>query len=167
MKSLALILIATPIIVASIVIHQDQNQTKAKPNNTAVADQAPEPLPQPDLEPTFSEPISDLVPPEVSFAQRAAEAFTTLTDKQDREIKAKVLSVVDDQVELRRDDGLETSIPLSMLSEADVAFCEYLREQSAQVAEIPTPVESTQQGTPEPNVLEAPGGIDWGELFGE
>jgi hypothetical protein len=103
----------------------------------------------------------------VDFALRAADAYTTLTDKQERKIQAKVLSVTGDQIKLRRDDGLETSIPLSMLSEADIAYCEYLRDNASQVAEIPSAAKSTPQGSLDPTVMEAQGGIDWDAIFGE
>ena len=68
---------------------------------------------------------------EAAFAQRAALPIQTLTDTQGRTMEATILEVTVNEVKIRRSDGLETKIPLSMLSAEDVAFCNYLREQKS------------------------------------
>lgn len=70
------------------------------------------------------------------FAARAAKPTQTLTDTQGRTIQASILNVTATEVKIRRADGLETSIPLSMLSSQDVAFCNYLREQNKTQNEV-------------------------------
>lgn len=169
MKSLALVLLGIAIAVGAFVIYERQNSEKPQPVAAPIVDQqtAPEQMPQPEVEEVEPMEIPEAPAPAVDFEARAAEPFTVLTDKQGREIQAKILSVISDQIKLRRNDGLETSIPISMLSEADIAFCEYMRENIPQVTEIPTPSKTTPQGSLEPKVLEAQGGIDWDAIFGE
>lgn len=169
MKSLVLVLIGIAIAVGAFVIYERQNAEEPQPAAAPIVDQqtTPEPLPQPEVEEVAPVSIPEAPAPVVDYAQRAAEPFTILTDKQGREIQAKILSVTGDQIKLRRNDGLETTIPISMLSEADIAFCEYMRENIPQVAEIPTPAKTTPQGSLDPKVLEAQGGIDWDAIFGE
>lgn len=166
MKSLLIILIAIAIAAGGFIYYKGQNPTEPQPNETVVVDEAPQPLSQPEPEVIAPDPMPAPVIAGVDFAQRAAGPFTTLTDKQGREIQAKVLSVTDDQIKLRRKDGLETTIPLSMLSEDDIAFCEYLRQQLPQIAEIPLPAKTMPQVTPDSKALEAQGGIDWDAIFG-
>lgn len=169
MKSLVLVLLGIAIAVGAFVIYERQNSEEPQPVAAPIVDQqtAPEPLPQPEVEEVEPVNVPEPPAPAVDFAARAAEPFTILTDKQGREIQAKILSVIGDQIKLRRNDGLETSIPISMLSEADIEFCEYMRENIPQVAEMPTPVTTTPQGSLDPKVLEAQGGIDWDAIFGE
>jgi hypothetical protein len=89
-------------------------------------------------------------PGEDDFATRAAKTVHTLTDTQGRSIQASIVQVMESEVKIRRNDGLETTIPLNMLSEEDVAFCNYLREQQA-----PEPVQT-------PDTSE---GFDWDAYF--
>ncbi|MGB0416922.1 MAG: hypothetical protein ACPGKS_08740 [Coraliomargarita sp.] len=114
---------------------------EAPQNLTAIADASTLSI---EIETTQPEPAPlDLAS---THATRADRAMQTLTDTKGRSIQAKVLKVSGDQVTIRRADGLETTIPLSMLSSEDVEFCEYLREQS----------------TPEPSDEE----FDWDAIFG-
>lgn len=85
---------------------------------------------------TEAEPLEAMVatnstamPSEKDFAKRADKTIVTLTDTQGRTINASILKVLDTGVEIRRSDGLETTIPLNMLIEEDIDFCNYLREQ--------------------------------------
>ena len=64
-----------------------------------------------------------------AFAARAAQPMQTLTDTQGRTIQANIVQVTASDVKIRRSDGLETTIPLTMLSADDIAFCNYIREQ--------------------------------------
>lgn len=90
--------------------------------------------------------------PRSSFAERAALTIQTLTDTQGREIKASIVKVLEQDVKIRRSDGLETMIPLSMLSPEDIAFCNYLREQAKEKeAAAPAPVKTD--------------GFDWDAYF--
>lgn len=98
-----------------------------------------------------SETPADLAPHETTanasaHAARAEQSLQTLTDTQGRTIQAKVLKVVGDQVTIRRQDGLEATIPLSTLNSEDIEFCKFIRENS----------------TPEPE----PSNIDWDAIFG-
>lgn len=86
--------------------------TTPAPTSTSTAATTPEPASQ-----------------ENAFAARAAKTTQTLTDTQGRTIQASIVRVMDSEVKILRSDGLETSIPLNMLSDEDVAFCNYLREQ--------------------------------------
>ncbi len=168
MKFLFLILIAIAIVAGGyIYLKNSERPVEPQPSENQVVELEPEPLSIPEPEVVLPEPSSEPILPKVDFALRAADAYTTLTDKQGRKIQAKVLSVTGDQIKLRRDDGLETSIPLSMLSETDIAYCEYLRDNASQVAEIPSAAKSTPQGSLDPRVMEAQGGIDWDAIFGE
>lgn len=108
-------------------------------------DEAPEPEPEEETE-TASAPA----PSESDFAERAAKSTQTLTDTQGRSIEASIVKVLDTEVKIRRSDGLETTIPLNMLSEEDVAFCNYLREQQKE-EEVPAPDTSD--------------GFDWDSYF--
>lgn len=78
------------------------------------------------------------------FAERAALRVQTLTDAQGRSIQATIIKVLEDSVRIRRSDGLETTIPLNLLSPEDVAFCNYLRENQAtqENIEVKTPPSS-------------------------
>lgn len=170
MKNFALILILILMGIAAggyfyYTNSQSQSPAEPQPVDNQAIEVTPEPTPEPEI--VVPESIPEPVLPEITHAQRAAEAFTTLTDKQGREIKAKVLAVADEHIKLRREDGLETSIPLSMLSEADIAYCEYLRENIPQLAEVPTPASIKPQSNLAPKALEAQGGIDWDAIFGE
>ncbi|MFU8848701.1 MAG: hypothetical protein ACNA77_08290 [Opitutales bacterium] len=89
-------------------------------------------------------------PTESDFAARAAQSIHTLTDTQGRSINARIVEVTATDVKIRRTDGLETNIPLNMLSEEDVAFCNYLREQQ-KAKEVKAPDTS--------------GGFDWDSYF--
>ena len=166
MKNFVLILILLGIAAGGYFYYTNsQSPAEPQPVDNQAIEVAPEPTPEPEV--VVPEPIPEPALPEITHEQRAAEAFTTLTDKQGREIKAKVLAVADEHIKLRREDGLETSIPISMLSEADIAFCEYLREKIPQLAEVPTPASIKPQSNLDPKALEAQGGIDWDAIFGE
>ena len=104
-----------------------------------------EPLEEAELVETIAKESTVIIDIASPHEARANQAMQTLTDTKGRRIEAKVLKVVDDQVTIRRQDGLETTIPLSMLSPEDIEFCEYVREQSAS---------STS-------------GVDWEAIFGE
>ncbi len=66
------------------------------------------------------------------FEMRAALPIQTLTDLQGRTIRATIVKVTESDVKIRRSDGLETTIPLSMLTADDINFCNYLRGGSNQ-----------------------------------
>ena len=122
------------------------------PSSVQVAEEPPAPAPAP--APTVAPEANAAAPvaatePKVepaatadsgadNYAERAAKTVHTLTDTQGRTINAKIVEVLDTQVKIRRTDGLETTIPLNMLREEDVAFCNYLREQQeAEAAKTP------------------------------
>lgn len=112
----------------------------------------PEPEPEPESE-SESEQVAATptpAPTESDFAARAAQNFQTLTDTQGRSINARIVEVTATDVKIRRTDGLETTIPLNMLSEEDVAFCNYLREQ---------------QKVEEPAKPDTSDGFDWDSYF--
>lgn len=98
-------------------------------------------------------PVEEPAPSDSEFASRAAQTSQTLTDKQGRTIQASIVKVLDTEVKIRRTDGLETTIPLNMLSDKDVAFCNYIREQQ-QAEEVKTPK------TPDTS-----DGFDWDAYF--
>ncbi|HKK18610.1 MAG TPA: hypothetical protein VJ952_08000 [Opitutales bacterium] len=120
----------------------------------------PEPASPPPIEPpTLQTPaVEEMTEPveqapdtsDAAFAERAASTTQTLTDTQGRSIQASIVKVTDTEVKIRRSDGLETTIPLNMLSEEDVAFCNYLREQQ-KAEEVKTPDSSD--------------GFDWDAYF--
>lgn len=110
---------------------------------------APAGLEANDTMPEISSELSTPEPPS-EFAARANEPMQTLTNTQGVQIQAKVLSVSATDVTIRRSDGLETTIPLSVLSADDVEFCEYLRETG-----------SLQQTAPK-----STSDIDWDAIFG-
>ena len=85
-----------------------------------------------------------------SFAERAKQTYQTLTDAQGRTIQASIVKVMDSEVKIRRSDGLETVIPLNMLSEEDIAFCNYLRNQTKE-EEVKAPAKTD--------------GFDWDAYF--
>lgn len=87
---------------------------------------------------------------ESAYAERATLTIQTLTDTQGRTIQASILKVTEQDVNIRTSDGLETKIPLSMLSPEDIAFCNYLREQ-AKEDETTAPVKTD--------------GFDWDAYF--
>lgn len=89
-------------------------------------------------------------PEESAMAARAAQTIQTLTDTQGRTIQAEIVEVMASNVKIRRTDGLETTIPLNMLSEKDVVFCNYLREQ-AKEEEVASPTNNE--------------GFDWDAYF--
>ncbi|PXA03991.1 hypothetical protein DDZ13_08060 [Coraliomargarita sinensis] len=97
--------------------------------------------PEPEVEPETpaSTTTATSTTSEADFEERAASTTQTLTDTQGRTIQATIVKVLDAEVKIRRSDGLETTIPLNMLSEEDVAFCNYLREQQEEVEEVTTP----------------------------
>ena len=78
---------------------------------------------------------------EADMAERAKNTIQTLTDSQGRSIQAKILDVTADSVKIERTDGLETTIPFSMLSETDVEFCNYLKENDLlpEIEQAPAP----------------------------
>lgn len=81
---------------------------------------------------------------EAAFAERAALPIQTLTDNQGRSMQANILEVTTSNVKIRRSDGLETTIPLSMLRADDVAFCNYLREQKSSRGESPPAIKADE-----------------------
>lgn len=101
---------------------------------------APEPVEAaPEPEDTPPETATEPEATESSFAERANSTTQTLTDTQGRTIQASIVKVLDTEVKIRRTDGLETTIPLNMLSEEDVAFCNYLRDQQKEEEEVKAP----------------------------
>lgn len=120
-------------------------------------DETPEPEPEMETETetgtgteTGTETASAPAPSESDFAERAAKSTQTLTNTKGQSIEATIVEVLDTEVKIRRSDGLETSIPLNTLSEDDVAFCNYLREQQKE-EEVPAPDTSD--------------GFDWDSYF--
>lgn len=94
---------------------------------------APQPTSTYQTSPVASAPVTAETPnaEDAAFATRAALPIQTLTDTQGRTIQANIVEVTANEVKIRRSDGLETTIPLTMLSADDIAFCNYLREQKA------------------------------------
>jgi len=126
----------------------------AMAEDTFESDPAPMPAaPEAEPEPVDAAPEAATTPPaadNTSFAERAAQTTQTLTDTEGRTIQASIVEVTDNGVKIRRADGLVTTIPLSMLSAEDVAFCNYLREQ--QEPEPATPPDTSD-------------GFDWDAYF--
>lgn len=140
---------AAPAPVASTVIPTPQPaapvyQPPVAPEPAPVVDE-PEPATEVATEPAPAAPAT-----ESDFAERAAKPVQMLTDKQGRSIQASIVEVLDSEVKIRRSDGLVTTIPLNMLSEQDVAFCNYLREQ-AKTKEVQKPASTD--------------GFDWDAYF--
>ncbi|MET0261522.1 MAG: hypothetical protein ABW223_01400, partial [Rariglobus sp.] len=54
----------------------------------------------------------------ILFTEVQADVFT-LTDKQGRSLKAEVLSVSNDQVKIKRNDGQTFNLPLATLAPED------------------------------------------------
>jgi len=102
------------------------NELEPMPDLEPVAAPDPEPAPEPE-----ADLVENTTAPQTNFAERAAQTTQTLTDTQGRTIEARIVEVTEQNVTIRRTDGLETKIPLNMLSPEDVAFCNYLREQAA------------------------------------
>ncbi len=100
--------------------------------------------PEPQAEPTPSTSPA----PKVDHAARAKLPTQTLTDLQGRQLQAKILSVSDGQVSIRRTaDGLDVTFPINLLCAEDAAFCTYLEAQKK-----PEPLKE--------------GEIDWDMIFG-
>jgi len=108
--------------------------------------------------PEPAEPVVEEEPEELLsiYRRRAAEELNTLTNAKGQAIQAVVLAVTEDQVTIRRSDGLETSFPLGILSEEDIAFCEYLRLH-------PTPAMKSE-AAPDHGI---PEGLDLEAIFGD
>lgn len=171
MKAILSILIVAAILAAAFYIYDKNASREQTPVDAIeVAEESVEPAP---LEVAVPEEVSPAVipesvpPQEDEFAKRAAEPFTALTDTQGRVIQAKVLSVTDEEIKLRRSDGLETTIPISMLSEADAAFCEYLRDNPPKANNTATSIIVSPDTSASPDALDAEGGIDWDAIFGK
>lgn len=169
MKSLFLILICSAFSAVAGYYYGRASAPHAAPTTpapTAAEPVAPESTASEPIEiaesPALSEPDAVVEAAPVGAltanATRAAQTIQTLTDTQGREIQAQVLAVTGDQVKIRRDDGLETSIPLSMLSPEDLAFCEYLREHA--------PASIKPQPDTAPNKAKSADEIDWDSIFG-
>lgn len=144
---------------ATVASSSETGTTAPEPQVAAVPDEdsfEPEPELEPEPEPEEleiePEETAEATPPptESDFAERAAKTIQTLTDKQGRSINARIVEVMETEVKIRRSDGLESTIPLNMLSEEDAAFCNYLREQ---------------QKTEEPALPDTSDGFDWDSYF--
>lgn len=130
--------------VATVEAEQFEDTFEAEPVEPE-PELEPEPAPEPEEAVTATP-----APTESDFAERAAQTIQTLTDSQGRSINARIVEVTETNVKIRRTDGLETTIPLNMLSEEDAAFCNYLREQQ-KAKEVKTPDTSD--------------GFDWDSYF--
>lgn len=81
--------------------------------------------------PTHSTIVDETDPQSSAHEIRAKQEWQTLTDTRGRSIQARVLEVTNETVKIRRQDGLESTIPLSVLNDADIQFCNYLRNREA------------------------------------
>lgn len=129
----------------------DPMPVETEPEAEPEAEPEPEPEPEPEAEPTPSEETTTPAATEKSLAERAASTMQTLTDTQGRTIEASIVKVTDTGVRVRMNNGRETTISLDLLSEEDVAFCNYLREQQKKEQEAKPPVDED--------------GFDWDSYF--
>lgn len=170
MKSILSVFIGIILLMAGVMLYNSLNepQETIEPETPEIA--PPEPVVVESVEPELT-PVPEVPEPEpkptMTFEERHQLSYTTLTDTKDRKIEAKVLSVTETHAKIRRQDGLETTIPLSMLSADDIAYCEYVHSQ----APLPTPTPSITRSTSsasmtDANKLKAQGGIDWDAIFG-
>lgn len=126
--------------------------TQPAPVAAPVAPVAPVAAPAASVAAAATVPAAPATAQTAVFDARAAKPVQTLTDTQGRTINASIVEVTDQNVKIKRTDGLLTQIPLSMLSPDDVAFCNYLREQQKEKeAAAPPPVKTD--------------GFDWDAYF--
>lgn len=164
MKALLPLLIAALIIGLAVTLFIPKVED-VEEVQTDIAEPSPKAMDTPAL-PTADSPI-EAVEAEIAISEspeeRARKPYTTLTNTQGTEIQAKILSVSDGQVKIRRIDGLETTIPLNMLSEADIELCEYIKTQSTTQISEPSP---SDKKISKPLEFEVQGGVDWDAIFG-
>lgn len=132
--------------------HAEATQLQPAGLKETVLETSPEPA-----MPTRIDHIEEPLTADDAMAERAKADMHTLTNKQGVQIHAKVLAVSATEVTLRRDDGLETTIPLNVLSANDIEFCTYLREQEQFQVDTVTPQADTPATTDD---------IDWDSIFG-
>ncbi|MGB0744707.1 MAG: hypothetical protein ACPGSB_09285 [Opitutales bacterium] len=97
-----------------------------------------------------AEPVSTPAATTADFATRAAQTTHTLTDKEGKSIEVTIMEVLENEVKIRMSNGMVTTVQFSLLSDEDVAFCNYLREE-AKKNEVIKPDNSD--------------GFDWDEYF--
>ncbi|MEO0796703.1 MAG: hypothetical protein AAFX93_16160 [Verrucomicrobiota bacterium] len=126
---------------------------------SVVAEAQASPEPTAIEEPVAIEPTPIAVAPSADpgskFTERAMQKTFTLTNKQGVSIRAAILSISNDTVKLRREDGLETSIKIDILKDEDQEFCHYLRDNML----VPQPPITADGRPPKAD------GIDWGKIF--
>lgn len=131
---------ATSAITSSPAVEPESFANTFEPESVEAAPEPEpelEPEPEPEPEPVVAEEAAP-APTESDFEERANQTIQTLTDTQGRTVNARIIEVTETEVKIRRSDGLETKIPLNMLSPEDVAFSNYLREQQkAEEATVP------------------------------
>ncbi|MGJ8654297.1 MAG: hypothetical protein ACSHX8_13645 [Opitutaceae bacterium] len=171
MKAVITVLIGIIILMLGAIYYQlkkplptieSETPSIVEPEPAAVEHMEPELPPTPEVPAPAPEPE-----PTITFEERYQSSYSTLTDTQGRKIEAKLLSVTDTHAKIERKDGLVTTIPLNMLIQDDIAYCQYARAQLP----VPTPTPSvmsslSSESDLESDKLKAQGGIDWEAIFG-
>ncbi|WP_269525205.1 hypothetical protein [Coraliomargarita parva] len=123
-------------------------ETEPEPESPTIAEEFYQPVELGSETKPSTEAIGEAAAPEATdYAERDSLPIQTLTDRKGRQLRATILSVIDSQVSIRREDGLTASFPLNRLCDADAAYCQYLQDR---------------QSLPEPSQIDQV----WDQLFG-